>query len=113
MQSGHKIYLHASLGAPRAHHSLFVETNAQTGTGHLYHVTGNIQSGMVYAPRPELHPLASPEFQRRKLLGYVPESEYHRVDEICRSVEPPAKQFDGARPLVPRDRLRALSGVDC
>ncbi|OIW24522.1 hypothetical protein CONLIGDRAFT_636706 [Coniochaeta ligniaria NRRL 30616] len=57
--SSHPIYLIASLGAPRNHHAIFVESGplgsgSGSGSGTLFHVRGNIQTGMTYETRPSL-----------------------------------------------------------
>ncbi|KAL4948154.1 hypothetical protein BDW69DRAFT_189529 [Aspergillus filifer] len=97
-----------SLG-PRDHISIFIET-AESGpeTGHRYHVIGNIQEGMTFNHRACIRPEDEPVFQSKTRLGYVPVEGYGsgRFLGVCEEVEVPGKQFQGAKRLYPKQKLR-------
>lgn len=99
------VFIHAYLGAPRNHHGIFVELE-EDGSGYLYHVEGNVQTGMTYNPKPARPPLDSPSFQGRKPIGWVPASLYQHIHTICSNIPPPPKQYDGPKLLVPKNQLR-------
>ncbi|KAF7587109.1 hypothetical protein BBP40_007700, partial [Aspergillus hancockii] len=66
----HPVYL-AESGLPRDHHALFVETHeAGPSTGHIYHVKGNIQEGMIFEHRVAAEPPEEmPGFCGKEMLG--------------------------------------------
>lgn len=102
----HPVFLVASQGLPRNHHALFVQLHAD-GSGHLFNVEGNIQSGMTYvavasAPPPE----TSETYEGKTQLGWVCGSDLQRFGEICGANPAPGKQFEGARRLYPGRALR-------
>lgn len=101
----YNVYRISSIGAPRDHHALFVE-NVREGEGLLLHVTGNIQDGMVFQARPGERPETSPEYSGKEYLGWVSADSWHRVEEVCLTIPPPAKQFQGEKRLDPRAPLR-------
>lgn len=97
----------AESGLPRDHHAIFVETYENgPSTGHLYHVKGNIQEGMIFEHRAEQPPEEIPGFCGKEKLGVVAVAEYGRVLGICEGVPVPKKQFQGAKRLYPREPLR-------
>ncbi|KAG6019737.1 hypothetical protein E4U41_003125 [Claviceps citrina] len=104
------LYRVASLGAPRNHHAIFVQTeddDTGAGAGIKFHVTGNIQNGMTFekektAQRPE----SRAGYVGKILLGRVAAGDLARVEDICRGVPPPKKQFQGGRRLFPKEPLR-------
>jgi hypothetical protein len=104
--SHYPVYLIESIGAPRNHHALFVQTN-EDETGSLFNVIGNIQSGMELevkelSEKPEL----SQTFVSKSQLGWIEISDLHRVNDICRSNPPPAKQFGGLKRIDKTKPLR-------
>lgn len=108
--SYYKVYVAASAGMPRDHHSLFVETNdPNPGAGHISQVTGNIQNGMTFEDKSLL---VSPEeedpsFISKLKIGSVSQNDFpDTFRNVCLSVEPPKKQFDGPKRLFPREPLR-------
>lgn len=101
----YNVYLIASLGAPRNHHAIFVETETD-GNGYLFHVTGNIQSGMTFEVRLENRPEDSVEFVEKRLLGHISTENYPLIEGICRDIPPPKKQFDGSTRIYPQEPLR-------
>ncbi|KAI5465407.1 hypothetical protein BGZ63DRAFT_103589 [Mariannaea sp. PMI_226] len=101
----YNVYLVASLGMPRDHHALFIETNSD-GTGRLIHVTGNVQNGMEFEEREEKRPDDSETFVSKSFLGTIYAECYRNVSEICKSNAPPKKQFDGPKRLYPEEPLR-------
>ncbi|KAK6611366.1 hypothetical protein H4I95_02162 [Botrytis cinerea] len=103
------VYLVSSSGLPRDHHSIFIETNLHgPRTGHLYHVTGNIQTGMMHSHRASLTaPEEAPDFGGvKKLLGIVRVEKYKLVREIVDAIPAPGKQFEGPRRLDMQVPLR-------
>lgn len=105
-------YLIVSVGGGRQdHHALFIETEEQGPlTGHIYQVTGSMQSGMTFEHRPEsTKPEDSPNFifLSKQHLGNVKQDDYGRVMTISEGVEVPKKQFHGPRRLYPGEPLRA------
>ncbi|PGH00010.1 hypothetical protein AJ80_09247 [Polytolypa hystricis UAMH7299] len=100
------VYRVSSVGMPRDHHAIFVELNPDQ-SGHIYQVTGNIQNGMVFEDKPGIPPEKDPTFSGKSLIGTVLISDYERsFKNICFSVEPPKKQFDGPRRLYPHQPIR-------
>ena len=108
--SCYKVFIVTSTGMPRAHHSLFVETNDPSpSAGHIFQVTGNIQSGMVFEDKTYANPPEeeNPSFISKVAIGTVAENHYpHKFREICLSVGAPKKQFDGPKRLFPHEPLR-------
>ncbi|CAG8976498.1 hypothetical protein HYALB_00005995 [Hymenoscyphus albidus] len=106
----YKAYLTSTLGLPKNHHALFIETHA-TGpkTGFLYQVTGTIQHGMVFEHKHGMQPERRRDFGGLKeFLGVVTKEDFEngRVKEGVESVEPPKKQFEGGERLFPNEGLR-------
>lgn len=99
------VYRVAYLGAPRDHHAIFVETNAD-GSGNVTHVTGDIQNGMKLDQKAGKRPELSTSFVEKSLLGSVSINDYPYIWEICRSIPPPKKQFNGPKRLYPKEPLR-------
>lgn len=100
------VYLIESLGAPRNHHALFVQTN-EDETGSLFNVIGNIQSGMEFEAKELIEkPELSQTFVSMSRLGSIEAGDLPRVEAICRSNPPPAKQFDGPKRIDKTKPLR-------
>jgi hypothetical protein len=99
------VYLVSSRGAPRNHHSIFVQTHPNQ-SGHVFQVTSNIQIGMKFEFKASENPEASVEFIEKEYIGTVAEDDYARMKSIVEGIEPPGKQFDGAKRLDPGERLR-------
>ena len=102
----YNVYKVASLGAPRDHLGIFVEINTVDGSGVTTHVTGNIQSGMIFEQMTVERPELNAGFVKKSLLGRILVDDLHRVEEICRNIPPPKKQFDGPKRLYPKEPLR-------
>jgi hypothetical protein len=58
----YQVFLVESLGAPRNHHALFVETNVTDGSGYVFQVKGDIQRGMDYEAKQGCKPEESHTF---------------------------------------------------
>lgn len=99
------IYKVAYLGAPRDHHAIFVETDANGG-GVVFHVTGDIQNGMRFEMKAAKRPEDSASFVNKTFLGWVVADNYQHIEGICRGIPPPKKQFNGAKKLYPKEPLR-------
>ncbi|PVI03103.1 hypothetical protein DM02DRAFT_500692, partial [Periconia macrospinosa] len=101
----HPVYLLSELGAPRNHHAIFVETNADS-SGYMYQVTGNIQTGMAFGHRETEKPEDSPLFIEKSPIGTAAEGDYEKIREIVETIAPPGKQFDGPRRLDEKVPIR-------
>lgn len=104
----HPFYLVQSQGLPRNHHALFVRlsTASECSHGRLFNVTGNIMTGMVYETIEPAIPESSLTFIGMEKLGWVSDSDVHRIDGVCRDNPPPAKQFEGVRRIDSKVPLR-------
>lgn len=103
-----RLYLVESLGLPRNHHALFLQLG-DGGNGHQFQVKGNISEGMTYEAKPIDSPENDAGYISKTQLGWVSTGTGEmcsRIDQICRSIPPPAKQFDGAKRIWPSQRLR-------
>jgi hypothetical protein len=100
------VYLVTSIGAPRDHHAIFVETNKDL-TGYIYQVTGNIQTGMIYGHRSSNRPEEdSTSFLAKTYIGKVSQADYDRIQPVIEAIPPPSKQFDGPKRINPGVPLR-------
>lgn len=102
----HPVYLVATIGAPRNHHALFVETDSVTGRGVVFQVTGNIQNGMQFETENRQCPEQSIGFVKKSHLGHVAADSLHLVEDTCRANPAPKRQFDGPKRLYPDEPLR-------
>lgn len=102
----YKLFLIASIGAPRSHHALFLETDPSSKSGMVLNVVGNIQAGMAFEERRADDPETADTFVAKTYLGDVEAGDVDRVCGICRGNAAPGKQFDGARRLFPGEKLR-------
>jgi len=102
----YQVFLVQYLGAPRNHHAIFVEMNVTDGSGNIFHVKGDIQSGMDYEVKQGRKPDESHTFVSKLSLGWVDAGRYYRINEICSSIPPPKKQFNGPKKLYPGEDLR-------
>jgi hypothetical protein len=98
-----KVYLVASAGMPRNHHSLLVETDNPTpGAGHIYQVTGNVQNGMTFEDKPRPFPpeTEDPTFISKCLIGKVSSDDYaDRFRQVCLDIAPPKRLYP-SEPLI-------------
>ena len=97
----YNLYLIATLGAPRNHHALFLETHPSTRSGIILNVVGNIQTGMAFEERRSGDPEAGDAFVDKTFLGSVKAGDVERVRGICAGHAAPGKQFEGGRRLFP------------
>lgn len=103
----YNVFLIASLGAPRNHHALFVETNGESGGGVIFQVTGNIQGGMRFEEKTcTTKPEDSHTFIERSALGWVDIQNLERMRDICAKNPPRKKQFHGPKRIYPGEPLR-------
>ena len=103
--SHYPIYLIESLGTPRNHQAIFIETQ-QDGSGTKFHVTGNIQAGMTYETKQTPRPNLDGTFVSKMQLRWIKIEDLPRVDTICRTNPPLTKQFDGFRRINKDQPLR-------
>ncbi|KAI9722444.1 MAG: hypothetical protein M1828_004811 [Chrysothrix sp. TS-e1954] len=63
---------------PRYHHSVFVVTSPETGSGYIHNVVGDITSanGVSYQMKPSEDPRDSRSFHDMALIGYVARANY-------------------------------------
>lgn len=106
MATAYNVYVQQYLGAPRDHVSLVVVTDPEKMAGEMYHVEGNIQTVMNYFHKKAQAPLQSVSFQKRMYVEQVTAANLPKVQQICASIPPPAKQYDGPKLLVPKDQVR-------
>lgn len=102
----YQMFLVESVGAPRNHQAIFVETDPIAGVGDIFHVHGNIQDGMAYEHECGRKPEESATFIGKSPLGWVDAAHFGRIGEICGSIPPPKKQFNGPKRLYPTEPLR-------
>jgi hypothetical protein len=102
----YQVFLVESLGAPRNHRAIFVETNAVDGSRYVFHVKGGIQRGMDYEAKQGRKPEESLTFVCKSSIGWVDAGAIGRINEVCCSIPPPKKQFDGPKRLYPGEPLR-------
>lgn len=103
------VYLAVSLGALRNHHAIWVCTDSNeqllNGTfvpaGILVQVTGNVQQGMEFEVKDAIDPTTSPESKRKQNIGTIRQNDLQKLIEICQSLAPPPKQFDGPKKIDP------------
>lgn len=108
-----KVYTTESIGAPRNHIAIYIETAPSEDAGALHHVTGTILNGMDYTPRPTPNPEHLPEHMpsSMKLIATIEEEDLEKFrEEVCLAVPPPRAQVTlrGARlyPDTPLYRCR-------
>ncbi|KAF2748590.1 hypothetical protein M011DRAFT_381536, partial [Sporormia fimetaria CBS 119925] len=104
------VYILATLGAPRNHHAIFIETrntHTNTLTGAIFQVTGNIQTGMTFNHKDiNTNPEDDIDFISKEFIETIDEQDLDRVKEIVNAVEPPRKQFHGPKRIDPSAPLR-------
>ncbi|KJF60048.1 uncharacterized protein CIMG_12709 [Coccidioides immitis RS] len=101
------VYHVAYSGLPRDHHTIFVETGGDgPETGHIFHVMGDIQTGMTFENKPAKKPDESATFVSKERIGSVTHSNYPQILIICQTIPPPKKQFQGPKRLYPDEPLR-------
>jgi len=101
----YNVYLVASSGMPRDHHTIFVEINDDQ-SGYMFQVTGNIQTGMTHSHKDSEGPELSYTFVSKELIGTVSHDNYWRMEGICDDIPAPKKQFNGPQRIYPREPLR-------
>lgn len=99
------VFLLENNGMPRNHHALFVRLN-ENKSGELFQVTGNIQQGMTFERRATHSPDDSADFIAMTQIGLVSSRNLDSFAATCESNPPPAKQFNGAKRLNPKEPLR-------
>lgn len=94
------VFLIESVGFPRNHHAILVETS-HAGGGYIFQVTGNVQEGMRYEKKSaDSTPETDPLFLGKKRLGWVAAGNMVVVGAICKSNPAPEKQFEGAKKIT-------------
>lgn len=101
----YKVYRVSSTGMPRDHQAIFVETQEDL-TGHKYHVTVNIQTGMAFEEKLGEDGEKAATYQSETQIGKVKVENLSRIKEICLSIASLKKQFQGPRRLYPQEPLR-------
>lgn len=76
----------------RYHNILFVETQADGG-GQIFHVTGDLVSGMRYESKSGRNPELSQTYHAKTYLGRIRVEDYPtRMDQVLQAVPPPHRQ---------------------
>ncbi|KAI5455947.1 hypothetical protein BGZ63DRAFT_368210 [Mariannaea sp. PMI_226] len=101
----YNVYQVAYLGAPRNHHALFIEMDAD-GKGRLMHIIGDIQNGMKFEEKEAKRPKESLSFIDKTFLSTIYTSYYQHMLEVCRNNPPSKKQFQRSKRLYPKEPLR-------
>ena len=101
----HQVFRVSYAGMPLDHQAIFVETESD-GSGQLFEVKGSILDGMRYEQKTEKKPEESMSYQSKILVGMVSTEDIAQIDHICRTIAPPAKQFEGPLRLNPHLPLR-------
>ncbi|CBX91615.1 hypothetical protein IAQ61_010918 [Plenodomus lingam] len=71
---------------------LFVETKADGG-GHIFHVTGDLVSGMRFHSKPGREPEMSQTFYAKTYLGRIRIEDYPaRLNQVLQTAPPPGRQ---------------------
>ncbi|OBT90293.1 hypothetical protein VE02_03352 [Pseudogymnoascus sp. 03VT05] len=83
------------VSGPINHVRLFVETQ-EDGGGQIFHVIGTILQGMTFETRPEIKPENDVLFVpgSQKYVGRIAQSAMRELDELWRSIPPPAAQMN-------------------
>jgi hypothetical protein len=111
----YKVFTVEFLGQPnKANHvAIYVETKPKSdtheGSGIKYHVVGTILLGMEYTRETSQNYMLSPEYVdgADHLIGRISETDIPLLEEICKSVPPPAAQVAlNGRRLDPSKPLR-------
>jgi hypothetical protein len=103
------ISLESYLGTESDHHAIFVRINdSNENCGHLFHVNGSMQQGMFLKIDYNCHdPTTSLSHLGSQAVGWVPHAKLDQVKEVCETIPPPAKQWNGGQRLVPADQVRS------
>ncbi|GAD92361.1 hypothetical protein PVAR5_0952 [Paecilomyces variotii No. 5] len=88
-----KVYTVTTIGAPRNHIGVFVETSPSSGSGQFFNVEGNVLTGMEYICKTHPKPEDMPEFVEKQFIGEVGDDELGRLEDVCRRVEVPGVQL--------------------
>ncbi|KAF2741246.1 hypothetical protein EJ04DRAFT_530334 [Polyplosphaeria fusca] len=76
----------------RYHNVLFVETQPEGG-GQIFHVTGDLVSGMRYEQKAGQKPELSQTFYAKTNLGRIRVEDYPaHLDEVLQTIPPPPRQ---------------------
>jgi hypothetical protein len=110
--TSYDVYIIDFVGTPRNHQAFFVHFGPGGG-GTLYQVRGAIEtSGMYFEKRGNFAtPSTSPSYLSSQYIGSLPADRVDEFEEVCRSVPPPAKQFDRRGPIPGMRRRRCQEWV--
>lgn len=107
-----ELHLILSLGGnPKLdHHALYLlspsSTPPTTTSNDAPSTSGTIANGMIYESRPQTQPPEEePGFLSKQLLGKT-KLNAKELDELCKSITPPEKQFDGFKRIDKTSKLR-------
>ncbi|KAK4034988.1 hypothetical protein C8A01DRAFT_18299 [Parachaetomium inaequale] len=114
-QTHYRVFLGFYLGLRGDHHGIYVETDVNTNPvepsqqnrGQLFHSRGSLQTGMHLEVKPVICPLFSVSGKAVQQLGWVSRDNFReRIEEVCRGVPQPKKQFQLNKRLFPDEPLR-------
>ena len=98
--SSYRVYLGRYLTWKKSHHhAIYVETEAAKGEGMIYHVVGNLLTGMELGFGAALDPLRSTTGVSKQHLGWITKENYHLMKAVCSMIPPPTAQMalDGTK----------------
>ncbi|KIW39549.1 uncharacterized protein PV06_08150 [Exophiala oligosperma] len=100
----YKVYVAEFLRFHKNYYTIFVQMD--NNYGQTFQVTGNLQQGMEYRKVGPTNPEDDPTHIASHLVGTIDVMKFSEIDQICRQIPPPAKQFLGAKRTNPSEPLR-------
>lgn len=113
----YNVYIAVSIGGgAQDHHAIYIDDGSEIEVakgqvlpaGKIFQVTGSIQNGMLYEQKYGVDADVSVDgLGKGSAIGTVSKADFDsgRVEEICRAVPVPKKQFDGPKRLYPKEPL--------
>ena len=75
------------------------------GAGHIFHVVGSIQVGVVYGNRPSRAPEKSLFFAKKSYVSNISGADFGRFHSVLEKIPAPAKQLIGPKRINPAEPL--------
>lgn len=89
------------------HHSIYIETDKSNMEGILYHVVGNLRTGMKIQIMPSKNPERFPSVESQLVIGCVGSKNILRFEELADSIPAPKPQlYLGGQRIYPSEPLR-------
>lgn len=107
----YRVYLAGYLGNHDSqHHAIYVDTDIVQGKrwGWLFHVTGNLLSGMTFEEKYAIYPLLSASGESIQQLGWISYNKFPEgIREVCEGIPPPKSQYTlASKRLFPNEPIR-------